>query len=109
MKLLNKKFFTLLSFGLLFMAMASPEVFAATATGLPWESPLDTLRNSISGPVAFTISIIAIIASGATLIWGGEISEFARKMIMVVLVIALIVAANAVLSGLFGTTSAVIS
>lgn len=67
--------------------------------GLPWEGPLDKLRQSISGPVAFVIALLGIIACGATLIWGGEISEFTRRIIFVVLVVCLIVFANSMLTG----------
>lgn len=84
-----------------------PDVFASQTTGMPWETPLTKIQNSISGPVALSISIIAIVISGAILIFGGEIGEFARRMIMIVLVIALIVASNSVLAQLF-TTSALI-
>lgn len=42
------------------------------------------------------------------LIWGGEINDFARKMILIVLVIALIVMATNVLTTLFGATGAVV-
>ncbi|EOL3511728.1 TrbC/VirB2 family protein [Escherichia coli] len=67
--------------------------------GLPWEGPLQKLNQSISGPVAFVISLFGIIATGATLIWGGEISEFARRIIYVVLVVCIIVFAKSLLSG----------
>jgi type IV secretory pathway VirB2 component (pilin) len=77
-----------------------------TSTGsLPWESPLATLRTSFSGPVAYAISIIGIVVCGAMLIYGGEINEFARRAIMMVLVIALIVLANSVLTSLFSTAA----
>ncbi|NQY74375.1 MAG: TrbC/VirB2 family protein, partial [Candidatus Margulisbacteria bacterium] len=61
-------------------------VFASRTTGLPWESGLVTLQQSLTGPVAMAISVIAIVVAGATLIFGGEIGEFARRMIMIVLV-----------------------
>jgi len=67
--------------------------------GLPWEGPLDKLKQSISGPVAFVIALLGIIACGATLIWGGEVSEFTRRIIYVVLVVCLIVFANTLLTG----------
>ncbi len=67
--------------------------------GLPWEGPLDKLRQSISGPVAFVVALLGIIATGATLIWGGEVSEFTRRIIYVVLVISMIVFANTMLTG----------
>ncbi len=53
-------------------------------SGLPWEGPLTKLKQSISGPVAFVIALLGIIACGATLIWGGS-SEFTRRIIYVVL------------------------
>ena len=69
--------------------------------GLPWETPLTTIRNSITGPVAFVVSAIAIVAAGATLAWGGEISGFARTVIILVLVISLMVGGLNVLTTLF--------
>ncbi|HGC8067019.1 TPA: TrbC/VirB2 family protein [Yersinia enterocolitica] len=67
--------------------------------GLPWEGPLNKLKQSISGPVAFVIALLGIIACGATLIWGGEVSEFTRRIIYVVLVVCIIVFANTLLTG----------
>jgi len=79
-------------------ALAADATSAGTGT-LPWEGPLETLRKSVSGPVAFAIALLGIIACGATLIWGGEISEFTRRIIYVVLVVCLIVFANSMLEG----------
>lgn len=36
----------------------------ATATGMPWEGPLDRILNSLAGPVARVMGAIAIIAFG---------------------------------------------
>jgi len=77
-----------------------------TSTGsLPWESGLAILRNSFSGPIAYAVSIIGIVVCGAMLIWGGEINEFGRRAIMLVLVIAVIVLANSVLTSLFSSAA----
>lgn len=89
-------------------ALFSSGAFASTTTGLPWESPLQTIENSLKGPVAMSISIISVVVLGATLIWGGEIGDFARKAVMIALVIALIVAATSVISTLFGASSALL-
>ncbi len=78
---------------------ASAGTTGAGGAGLPWEAPLTRLRQSFSGPVAFTIALLGIIAAGATLIWGGEVSEFARRAVFLVLVICLIVLANSMLTG----------
>lgn len=74
----------------------------STAGALPWEGPLKKIRDSISGPVAFAIALLGIIACGATLIWGGEVSEFTRRIIYVVLVVCIIVFANAMLTTTIG-------
>jgi len=70
--------------------------------GLPWETPLQTFAASISGPVAFVMSLMGIVVCGAMLIWGGEINEFVRRFIMVILVVALLVFSSNILSTLFG-------
>lgn len=108
--ILNRTFNILGLFVVLTLVMALPEqALASGTTGLPWEAPLDTLKRSLSGPVALAISIIAIVVTGASLIFGSEIDGFARKMIVIVLVIAIIVAANSFLTTLFGTSTATIA
>ncbi len=92
------------------LVMLVPEMaVAATGTGLQWEGGLTTLTNSITGPIAFSISLIAIVIAGAVLAFGGELNQFARSIIILVLVIAVIVGATNFLSTLFGTTGAVIA
>ena len=89
-------------------ALADPAwASAAGGPGLPWEAPLTTLADSIKGPVAFAISLLGIIVCGALLIWGGEISEFMRRSVMLVLVIALLVLSTNVLSTLFATAAVI--
>lgn len=84
----------------LMIAFIASMFIASTANALPWESPLQQVRQSISGPVATGVSVIAIVAAGATLIWGGEITGFARTMVFIVLVVAVIVGANSII-GIF--------
>ncbi len=89
------------------MLFLTTPVFAATGqTGLPWEAPLQTLQNSISGPVAVLIAIIALAAIGVTLIFGGEWNEFARRGVFAVCAIALLVGGGAIMTTLFGVSAA---
>src|SRR3984957_1354823 len=53
---------------------------ASTGGSLPWDTPLTTLKNDLTGPVAFTISLLAMVACGAALVLGGEIIEFVRRI-----------------------------
>ena len=65
------------------VAVGSSGAFAAeTGTNLPWEGPLTTLVTSLTGPVAYAISVIAIVALGATLAFrGGEMRETMRHLL----------------------------
>ena len=68
---------------------------------LEWETPLQKIRDSVTGPVAYAISLLGIVVTGAILVFGGEINEFVRRIIMLVLVISLMVFAADLLNTLF--------
>jgi len=90
---------------LLAIAILAPtSAFASEGTGgsLPYESWLTNLRNSVSGPVAFTLSIIGIVVAGGVLIFGGELNGFFRTLIFIVLVMALLVGAQNMMGTFFG-------
>jgi type IV secretory pathway VirB2 component (pilin) len=90
--------------------VVSPNLAHATTTGgnLPWDTPLQTLETDIKGPVAYGLALLGIVASGGMLIFGGEISEFTRRIMYVVLVAAIILGAASLLTTLF-TTAALVS
>src|SRR5438876_1126025 len=75
---------------------------AQQGPGLQWEGPLDKFTSSLKGPVAFSISLLGIIVCGAMLVFGGEINEFVRRGIMLVMAVALVALATSLLSTLFG-------
>jgi type IV secretion system protein TrbC len=91
---------TLLLMGGVALVLAPLTAHAATGGGgLPWEAPLTTLSNSITGPVAYGISIIGLVAAGGVLIFaGGELNHFTRTVVLIVLVISLIIAAKNTMS-----------
>jgi len=68
-----------------------PRIAFAGEMKMPYEDGLAVLQESLTGTVAFAISMIGIVACGAMLIFGGEISGFMRTMIFIVLVAAVIV------------------
>ena len=80
--------------------MAPVAAHAATGGGgLPWEPPLQMLVNSISGPVAYGLSLIGLVVSGGVLIFmGGELNHFARIVVQVVLVVSFIIAGKNTMS-----------
>ncbi len=83
--------------------LSADQAQAAVGAGgsLPYETWLVNLRNSVTGPVAFTLSIVGIVVAGGILIFGGELNAFFRTLIFIVLVMALLVGANNVMSNLF--------
>ena len=89
---------------LAFFMLAPQHAFASEGTGgsLPYESWLTNLRNSVTGPVAFALSIIGIVVAGGILIFGGELNGFFRTLIFIVLVMALLVGAQNMMSTFFG-------
>ncbi len=92
--------------GLLLMVCAFTlphDAYAAGTAGggLPYESALTRLRASITGPVAFTLSLIGIVGAAGALIFGGELTGFLRMMVFLVLLIAILVGAQNVLTTLF--------
>ena len=80
---------------------------ASAGGGLPYEAWLTKLQQSMTGPVAFSVSLIGIVGAGGVLIFGGELNAFLRTLVFIVLVMALLVGANTMMSGIFGTGAVV--
>lgn len=80
---------------------------ASTTSSLPWDGPLTTLQNSLTGPVATAISVIAFLAAGAALVFGEELGGIAKKALYVVLGVSFMVMGNKFLSALGLTGSLV--
>ena len=77
------------------------EASVGSGGGLPYETWLTSLQNSVTGPVAFSLSIIGIVVAGGVLIFGGDLNGFFRTLIFIVLVMALLVGAQNIMSTLF--------
>jgi type IV secretory pathway VirB2 component (pilin) len=88
---------------LTFLLLAAPALASeGTGDSLPYESWLTNLRNLVTGPVAFALSIIGIVVAGGMLIFGGDLNGFFRTLIFLVLVMVLLVGAQNVMSSFFG-------
>ncbi|MBD9650026.1 TrbC/VirB2 family protein [Ensifer sp. ENS09] len=92
--------------------IAAPSFFTSTAPALagsggslPWEGPLEQIQESITGPVAGYIALAAVAIAGGMLIFGGELNDFARRLVYVVLVAGILLGATQIV-GLFGATGA---
>lgn len=85
--------------------VASSPAFASSGGSLPWEGPLEQIQESITGPVAGYIALAAVAIAGGMLIFGGELNDFARRLMYVVLVAGILLGATTIV-GLFGATGA---
>ena len=96
---------------LLAILVTSHPAMAAVGQGgsLPYESWLSNLSNSVTGPVAFALSLIGIVVAGGILIFGGELNAFFRTLIFLVLVMALIIGAKNMMTTFFGQGATIAS
>ncbi|UWU25612.1 TrbC/VirB2 family protein (plasmid) [Rhizobium sp. CB3060] len=87
------------------LASLDPALASSGGGGLPWEGPLQQIQESITGPVAGYIALAAVAIAGGMLIFGGELNDFARRLVYVVLVAGILLGATTIV-GLFGATGA---
>lgn len=90
---------------LVFCTVLAAPAFAGGGGGLPWEAPLQQVQQSITGPVAGFIALAAVAIAGGMLIFGGELNDFARRLMYVVLVAGILLGATQIV-GLFGASGA---
>ena len=79
----------LLSALLLFLAGTAQ----AAGSSMPWEGPLQSILESIQGPVARIVAVIIIIATGLALAFGDTSGGF-RKLIQIVFGLSIAFAAS---------------
>ncbi|MDF0544917.1 TrbC/VirB2 family protein [Sphingobium sp. H39-3-25] len=65
----------------------------AAGSSMPWEAPLQSILESIEGPVAKIIAVIIIIVTGLTLAFG-DTSGGSRRMIQIVFGLSIAFAAS---------------
>ena len=87
------------------LIVTHPALASSGGGSLPWESPLQQIQQSITGPVAGAIALAAVAIAGGMLIFGGELNDFARRLMYVVLVAGILLGATQIVA-LFGATGA---
>jgi type IV secretion system protein TrbC len=65
----------------------------AAGSSMPWEGPLQSILDSIQGPVARIVAVIIIIATGLALAFGDTSGGF-RKLVQIVFGLSIAFAAS---------------
>ena len=105
---MSPKIFRLAAGTVIFACLCAQPVLASGGGGLPWEGPLQQIQESITGPVAAAIALVAVAIAGGMLIFGGELNDFARRLVYVVLVTGILLGATQIVA-LFGSSGASIA
>lgn len=90
-----------------FVLLATSPAFASApssgGSGMPWEGPLNTILQSIQGPVARVFILLAIIATGIGMAFGEQGSGF-KKLMGICFGGSIVIAAVSFVSTLFGAS-----
>jgi type IV secretory pathway VirB2 component (pilin) len=65
----------------------------AAGSNMPWEAPLQSILQSVQGPVARIVAVIIIITTGLTLAFGDSNGGF-RKLVQIVFGLSIAFAAS---------------
>lgn len=74
-----------------FLPLVTPAY--ASGSSMPWETPLNSILESIQGPVAKIVAVIIIIVTGLSLAFG-ETSGGFRRLIQIVFGLSIAFAAS---------------
>jgi type IV secretion system protein VirB2 len=84
--------FTLLAAAIGLAAVTSSPAWAG-GSGMPWETPLQSIVDSVQGPVARVVGVIIIVITGLTLAFGDTSGGF-RRLIQIVFGLSIAFAAS---------------
>ena len=77
----------------LFVALAVSAPARAGGSSMPWEAPLQSILESIEGPVAKIVAVIIIIVTGLSLAFGDTSGGF-RRLVQIVFGLSIAFAAS---------------
>lgn len=91
------------------LLLAADSALASTgAQGFEYESALEDFASSITGPVAFFVSIIAMAASGFGIVFGGELTGWIKIACGIICMVGFIVFSTNIFQTLYGVSGALI-
>lgn len=91
--------------GILFISLlflVEPSFAATAGGGLPFDSWLTKIQKSITGPFAFTASIVGMVTTGTALIFGGDMNGVVKTVLFFALALSFVVAAQTMITAITG-------
>ncbi len=82
------------------LSLAFAPAAYASGSSMPWETPLNSILESVQGPVAKIISVIIITVTGLTLAFG-DTSGGVRRLIQIVFGLSIAFAASSLFLSFF--------
>lgn len=92
---------------ILFFSFSSNAVFASEMGMNAWETILQNIANSFTGPVAYSISIISIVSCGVTIAFA-DLQGGAKRFIQAACGLSIAFFAAQIVTGFIGFSGAVI-
>jgi type IV secretion system protein VirB2 len=83
----------MLSAGAFIVALTLSVPAHAGGSSMPWEAPLQSILDSIEGPVAKVVAVIIIIVTGLSLAFGDTSGGF-RRLVQIVFGLSIAFAAS---------------
>jgi type IV secretion system protein VirB2 len=77
----------------------------AETTGMPWETPLSKVRDSLTGPVAYSVVIISIVVAGILSFINRQTEGIFHTIIGIIIVAAVIFGAVTLVNMAFPSAS----
>lgn len=101
---------TLITLTICLVVLAADAALASTGgIGAKYETGLEKFAGSITGPVAFWVSVIGMAAAGFGLVFGGELGGWIKTACYIIIVVGFIVSASNIYQYLFGVSGALIT
>ncbi len=76
-------------------------VVLASGTDMPWETPLEEIMKSLTGPVAKILAILSVAGCGIAMAFG-EMGGAMKKLVNIVFGISIVFAAATFVPSFFG-------
>ena len=93
-----------LLFTLMFMLLTSGLAYANN-TALPFESALDTIANSLSGPIAMAIGVAAFAVAGIAYVFAPDMNGIVKGLMGLCVALGIIFGGKAMIYMLFKPSS----